>query len=89
MADVIHNLDGVQKLQILYGALHKEGAAAGAGEDAELTFAHMSGASHTTRNMSEAGKHQTCFSQCTGNLITGPNTYGHASDSQFTPERNK
>ena len=43
-------------VQRAFASLYKEGAAAGSGEDAELLFAHMSAAAHTTRNMGEAGK---------------------------------
>lgn len=49
-------------VQRVFASLYQEGAAAGSGEDAELLFAHLSAAAHTTRNMGEAGKHNHCSS---------------------------
>ncbi|CAL8465822.1 g5358 [Coccomyxa elongata] len=59
LVDVLPEAHGIVHAfacQVLYGALHKQGAAAESGEDAELLFGHMSSASHTTRNMSEGGR---------------------------------
>ena len=49
-------------VQRVFASLYQEGAAAGSGEDAELLFAHLSAAAHTTRNMGEAGKRDHCSS---------------------------
>ena len=63
-------------MQRIFASLYHEGAAAGSGEDAELLFAHLSAAAHTTKNMGVAGKlncsprhecflcYTTCLSWC-------------------------
>lgn len=61
---------GVQMLtvlvraQVLFGALWKPLAGRGSGENAELSFSHLSLAAVTTRHMGEAGKCASSCSKC-------------------------